>query len=141
MLRARTNETLACLLLACAFFLVPGYFQKPATQASIEAAGNPVVRTLALALVMVWLWSIATLRVVARGQEVLTLMSRGFLLPARISSNQHLGKCFDSITENLRRASKKHYITVVHLRRSFCHGQEINEYTYITFICPQIYNE
>jgi len=29
------------------------YFQAPATQASIEAAGDPVVRTLALVLVMV----------------------------------------------------------------------------------------
>lgn len=82
------------------------YFQAPATQVSIEAAGDPVVRTLALALVMVLK---RRLRVVARGQEVLTLISRGFLLPAGICSNQHLGKCIDSI-KNLRRgcASKKH---------------------------------
>ena len=30
------------------------YFQAPAKQASIEAAGDPVVKTLALALVMVF---------------------------------------------------------------------------------------
>ena len=50
--RARTRHSRVSFSRAH-FFLSPATSKTPAKQASIEAAGDPVVRTLALALVMV----------------------------------------------------------------------------------------